>query len=476
MSAFVFVCEDEATKHEGVELPTEEDGSLLLSVLQSQYEGASGLKYRNPATGLWRAVKLLEGVLHPPDDSWKETPYIVVRKAETHPQPSSVDATATAASTDGYKRKMDTPTEVEGERAAKNPRSTSPDFSNLEVRDLNREDLIVLGLEYSVNDAELMKYFSQFGEVAAAEVKKDMKTMRSRGFGFVRYFDPELQAKVQAMKHTIKGRKVDIKYPKKSASYIPSKVFVGCLPLKPEVTTGELQEYFSQYGELADVYIPQPYRGFGFVTFQDGTVAQKVISTTHSFRKSTLNLSIAEPKGARSQAPVMSYHGTTTASFDPYRQWYDMNAAYGSQQSGAYATQGVQYGAFNVQQSQPNFPRGAPPQSSHVQEGASGYQQSRAGFQHGYQQQGYLAQQQRSRAPPPPPPPSSRSPKGPGFQPQGASYGVGQQYESGGEGDPQYVGYRAEGYGSGKSGNGSVQDESSKSYQQQQDSKVWQNY
>ena len=28
----------------------------------------------------------------------------------------------------------------------------------------------MLGLEYSVNDAELMKYFSQFGEVAAAEV------------------------------------------------------------------------------------------------------------------------------------------------------------------------------------------------------------------------------------------------------------------------------------------------------------------
>lgn len=42
MSAFVFVCEDEATKHEGVELPTEEDGSLLLSVLQSQYEGGFG--------------------------------------------------------------------------------------------------------------------------------------------------------------------------------------------------------------------------------------------------------------------------------------------------------------------------------------------------------------------------------------------------------------------------------------------------
>lgn len=45
-SNYVFVCADELSKSDGVELPTEEDGSLLLSVLQSQFESASGLKYR----------------------------------------------------------------------------------------------------------------------------------------------------------------------------------------------------------------------------------------------------------------------------------------------------------------------------------------------------------------------------------------------------------------------------------------------
>ena len=45
-SSYVFVCADEQAKSEGVELPAEEDGNLLLSVLQSQFEGASGLKYR----------------------------------------------------------------------------------------------------------------------------------------------------------------------------------------------------------------------------------------------------------------------------------------------------------------------------------------------------------------------------------------------------------------------------------------------
>ena len=43
---YVFVCVDENVKEEGVEVPTEEDGTILLSVLQSQFNGASGLKYR----------------------------------------------------------------------------------------------------------------------------------------------------------------------------------------------------------------------------------------------------------------------------------------------------------------------------------------------------------------------------------------------------------------------------------------------
>ena len=57
---FVFVCEDEALKYNGVELPTELDGTLMLSVLRSQFEGATGLKYRlvGRAIGRWRRISL----------------------------------------------------------------------------------------------------------------------------------------------------------------------------------------------------------------------------------------------------------------------------------------------------------------------------------------------------------------------------------------------------------------------------------
>lgn len=48
-----------------------------------------------------------------------------------------------------------------------------------------------------------------------SQVKKDHVTGKSRGFGFVRFFDPAVQDKVQSMQHIIKDRRIDIKHPRK---------------------------------------------------------------------------------------------------------------------------------------------------------------------------------------------------------------------------------------------------------------------
>ena len=45
-------------------------------------------------------------------------------------------------------------------------------------------------------------------------MKKDRNTGKSRGFGFVRYGDRAVQASVFESSHTIKGRRVELKYPK----------------------------------------------------------------------------------------------------------------------------------------------------------------------------------------------------------------------------------------------------------------------
>ncbi len=81
---------------------------------------------------------------------------------------------------------------------------------------------------------------------------------------------------------------------------MPCKFFVGCLPNSPEASVDELRDYFSRFGRLSDIYIPKPYRGFGFVTFHDGYDAQKMNNTEHTLRGYKLNVNIAEPKTTKS--------------------------------------------------------------------------------------------------------------------------------------------------------------------------------
>lgn len=48
------------------------------------------------------------------------------------------------------------------------------------------------------------------------------------------------------------------------------KVFVG--RCTEDMTADELRQFFAQYGEVVDVFIPKPFRAFAFVTFADDQV------------------------------------------------------------------------------------------------------------------------------------------------------------------------------------------------------------
>lgn len=75
---YVQVAEEEG--EETIELPIEEDGTLLLSTLQAQFPGTSGLKYRNSVSNAIRGIRLTEGRLHPPqgDEGWGNLIYLCV--------------------------------------------------------------------------------------------------------------------------------------------------------------------------------------------------------------------------------------------------------------------------------------------------------------------------------------------------------------------------------------------------------------
>ena len=167
---------------------------------------------------------------------------------------------------------------------------------------------------------------------------------------------------------------------------MPCKFFVGCLPTNPEATTEELRQHFTQYGQLSDVYIPRPYRGFGFVTYMDGYDGQRMMAQEHVIRGSRLNITVAEPKGAH----ITSHKPYTYAGMGSYPT--DTQAA-GS--SSAYVGYNPQYYGY-----------GSASEYSRAQYLSAGYQSQSAASHSSQpqQQQGHNQYYPNGHIPPPPPP------------------------------------------------------------------------
>ncbi|KAM7327840.1 hypothetical protein ACRRTK_014207 [Alexandromys fortis] len=152
--------------------------------------------------------------------------------------------------------------------------------------------LFVGGLDWSTTQETLRSYFSQYGEVVDCVIMKDKTTNQSRGFGFVKFKDPNCVGTVLASRpHTLDGRNIDPKpctprgmqpertRPKegwqkgpRSDSSKSNKIFVGGIPHNCGET--ELREYFKKFGVVTEVVMiydaeKQRPRGFGFITFED---------------------------------------------------------------------------------------------------------------------------------------------------------------------------------------------------------------
>ncbi|KAJ8950753.1 hypothetical protein NQ318_011246 [Aromia moschata] len=262
---YLQVAEDEG--EEPIELPTEDDGTLLLSTLSAQFPGSSGLKYRNPESKSFRGVRLSEGRLHPPPDGgWGSQIFYCVFPKEN-------------------KRKSDD-----------NLENSTAKTKRMETK-LRCTDLIVLGLPWKTTEQNLREYFETFGEVLMAQVKKDPKTGQSKGFGFIRFASYESQMRVLAQRHMIDGRWCDVKVPNSKEGLIqqvPCKVFIG--RCTEDLTADDLREYFGKFGEVTDVFIPKPFRAFSFVTFLDPEVAQSLCGEDHIIKGVSVHVSNAAPK------------------------------------------------------------------------------------------------------------------------------------------------------------------------------------
>lgn len=231
MAGYVQVAEEEG--EETIELPTEEDGTLLLSTLQAQYPGTSGLKYRATESSAARGIRLTEGHLHPPpgNDGWGEAVYVCV-----FPKENSVAEN---------KRKRDDNLE---NSTAKTKRIESKlkctDLIVLGMVTLAKKDaaserrekynfcccIRSTGLPWKTTEESLKEYFSTISEVLMVQIKKDLRTGQSKGFGFIRFESYEGQMKALSTRHFIDGRWCDVKVP--SSKVMPISIAFRLGPLR----------------------------------------------------------------------------------------------------------------------------------------------------------------------------------------------------------------------------------------------------
>ncbi|ESN96811.1 hypothetical protein HELRODRAFT_157599 [Helobdella robusta] len=268
MSQFVQVVDDDGD--EPIELPTEPNSDLLLSTVVAQFPGVCGLKYKTAESKSTRGVRLVEGRLIAPDEGWASYIFLTV-----YPK----------VGLEAQKRKGD-PLDYPGSKSKK-------------LDKMRCSDLIVLGLPWKSTEDDIRKYFSTYGELTMVQLKVDHKTKQSKGFGFIRFADYESQLKALSQKHLIDGRWCNLRIPNSKCSVHPelsNKIYVG--RLTEDMTSEDLHEYFSQFGEVREVFIPKPFRAFAFVSFADPFIAQSLYGDDHVIKNVSVHIGTATPKNS----------------------------------------------------------------------------------------------------------------------------------------------------------------------------------
>jgi hypothetical protein len=103
-------------------------------------------------------------------------------------------------------------------------------------------------------------------------------------------------------RHLIDERWCDVKFPDSQLQQVEvvrkkedqCKIFVA--RISETIKADDLREHFDQFGQVTDVFYPEPFRSFAFVTFVEAKVAQSLIGKDHVVKGCSVHIGPATPK------------------------------------------------------------------------------------------------------------------------------------------------------------------------------------
>lgn len=180
-----------------------------------------------------------------------------------------------------------------------------------------RFTVYVMNLPYVLEDKDLEELFAECGTVKALSVPRKRDTKDAKGFAFV---DMSTKEEMEKAIEELEGRelggrqistrlslpksKLPTKSKKREKVSSENKMYVGNLPYG--ISEGDVEELFSEYGTVADVFLARDSngqdRGFGFVTLGAEEEVTAAINALNGgfFQGRRLTVRPPNPEGTKS--------------------------------------------------------------------------------------------------------------------------------------------------------------------------------